>query len=513
VKTSRVLVAGAALFITLVCWSLSAPINSHQDEKFQFASILCANGNNSKCRFVVINRNVDSPVFLTVNLCTPKNTTDTKFKRILVSRAPNKCRFEKTPNDPLEEMTYSPNFFFETTSQIVTYTSYGIYPKLYFQFLKSFETQDAEKSLVIFRIVNSALFAILLTLFLLTSSQNLRNSLLLGLFVTLIPHGLFLGSGINNSNWTYVGCCLSWGFLFQFLSRPFRLDWKTIGAIFGWIISGFMAITSRYDSIPILLLTNFLVLVVKIITDTRRPKIYLSFIFSIHSILFMCLWLAFPRVRQLILPNDSQPFNPFNLLIIFGNAIKLFIATPLRVFGLQAPGWEPLEASRLVFFTNLVFFGLVFALIFRQRSKTLDFYMYCMIGTLFGVYLIQCYVRRDWTTPFYLIRTSWSDDSFRARYFIPFFPFIIGVMALYSRNFVRVFSEAKFRSALITVLGLSNAVTLYDLGDTFRENPNWYWQQFAIGVNSVFFVGVVAFVLFLSYVLSPSHVHKKVSHE
>jgi len=503
VKASRIFVAGAALFITLVCWSLSSPINSHQDEKFHLASILCANGNDLVCTKVGTSKTGVETVLLTVNLCTPKDTVDTKYKRILVSRAPGKCRFEESPNELLEDMSTSPNFFFETEEQIATWIKFSDYPDFYYIAQKNLEIQNAEKSVVVFRIFNSGVFVFLFVLLLLISNQNLRASFLFGLFATLIPHGIFLIAGINNSGWAYIGCCFSWGFLYQFLGRPMQPHWGKIGALFGWIFATSIVIASRYDAIFILILTNLMVLIAKVVAKNRHTKIYLSIISLSQVVLLIYVYFGVPRFRQLLPRDLTTSMSLFDLLIIFGNAAKLFIATPLRLFGLQPPGWAPLEPLQIVFWANVLFFVPVLFVLFRQRNRSLQIFLFCIISVLFGIYLTQVFARPDWTTPFYWIRTSWAYDQFSPRYFLPIFPFLVGILALNSKGFFKIFSDRKFLSVLFTILGFTHASMLFENGATFRENPDWYWQNFPAGIQVVSTIGVVFFILFLTLSISP----------
>ena len=498
---SRILLSGAALLVTLICWSLSSPINSHQDEKFHLASIWCAEGFDENCEYVGFSETAVETVLLKVNLCTPANTEETNYKRLLIARAEGKCKLEFATNEQLKNMSTSPNFFYETDTQIAAWIQPGHTPSIYYKALNLFDTKDAEHSVYRFRIVNSLIFVLLLIIFLIVSELKIRSSALLGLFVTMIPHGLFLISSVTNSGWSYTGCSLSWAFLYVLLSQQSRFNWKTGLATLGWIVSSGLVIFSRYDAIIYLAFTNLAVLVFKIYTGTRRPKIHLSILFVGCSSLASFAWMKLPNIKGLGRAPVGQSNSPEDLLIVFGNAIKLSIATPLRILGLQPPDWGVLQTSNLVFLTNLFFYTLVILIFLRAYRKTQMIAFLLLLGFLFGVYVLQCYIRRDWTTPFYLIRTSWTSDSFFPRYFIPYFPFLFGILVINSENFVKVYSTDKFKIALFTVLAFTQSITLYDIGGAFRENPSWYWQNFPIGIDAVFLVGITSFIVFLYFLL------------
>ena len=74
---SRILLAGAALFVTLICWSLSSPVNSHGDERYYIGSIWCANGYDENC--LPLGRTKDNTEVASVNLglCTPIGIEET----------------------------------------------------------------------------------------------------------------------------------------------------------------------------------------------------------------------------------------------------------------------------------------------------------------------------------------------------------------------------------------------------------------------------------------------------
>ena len=498
---SRILLAGAALFVTLICWSLSSPINSHHDEKFHLASIWCADGFDENCEYLGFSENAVETVLLKVNLCTPANIEETNYKRLLVARAEGKCKLEFVTNQSIEDMSVNPNFFHETDTQIAAWIQPGHTPSIYYKALNFFDITNKEQSVIRFRIVNSLIFVLLLIAFLIVSEQRIRSSALLGLFFTMIPHGLFLISSVTNSGWSYTGCSLSWAFLYVLLNQPLRLNWKTGLATLGWIISSGLVIFSRYDVIIYLAFTNLAVLVLKIYTGTRRPKIHLSILLVGCSSLASFAWMRLPKIKGLGQAPVGQSNSLEDLFIIFGNAVKLSIATPLRILGLQAPGWGPLQASLTVFLTNSIFFGCIIFVLIRMYRRKQAITLSLLLGFIFAVYLLQCYTRRDWTTPFYLIRTSWTSDQFFVRYFIPYFPFLFGMMALNLKNFVASPANLNFRTSLFTVIAFTQSITLHDIGRAFREHPSWYWHNFPIGIDAIFLIGITSFIVFLYFVL------------
>ena len=500
----RILLAGVALFVTLICWSLSSPINSHQDEKFHLASIWCADGFDENCEYQGLSETGVDTVLIDANLCTPANAEETENKRLLIHRDLDDCKFEATKNEPLTKLTTSPDFFYETNTQIAAWIQPGHTPTVYYKTLNIFDIDNKEQSVIRFRIFNSLLFILLLIAFLLVSDQIIRDSALFGLLATFIPHGLFLVSGVTNSSWSYAGCSLSWGFLYALLNQPFRINWKTGLTTLGWVISSGIVIFSRYDATVLLFFSNLTVLALYFHTRTTHRKTFLL-VFSIASLITARLvWQSLPKIQSLAQAPNTPPLNLRDLLINFGTAIKLVFATLLRILGLQAPGWGPLSASLVVFWFNLLFFVATITLLLSAVKKIKSILLFLNLIVLLGIFLVQISIRPDWTTPFYLIRTSWSGDVFSPRYFIPYFPFLFGILAVTSKNFTAVLSNLNFRNSLFTVLAFTQTITLHDIGRTFRENPDWYWQNLNIGVQSVFVIGTISFTAFLYFLLIPS---------
>ena len=73
---SRIVIAGAALFVTFICWSLGRPINGPRDERFHIASVWCAQGINENCQFLTGSGCTILPSSLTGRLCVIRDATN-----------------------------------------------------------------------------------------------------------------------------------------------------------------------------------------------------------------------------------------------------------------------------------------------------------------------------------------------------------------------------------------------------------------------------------------------------
>jgi hypothetical protein len=287
------------------------------------------------------------------------------------------------------------------------------------------------------------------------------------------------------------------------LDQPLRFEVTQMLVIAGWLMSSAMVLLSRYDSIVYLIATNLLIGLYKFDFGVRFPKKYLLG-FSVIFLSVMALIVnSFDNFRKLISSPTPLANSPKDLVIVFGNSIKLSIATPLRILGLQAPDWGVIELPKLVFFINLIIYLPLLASLIKFDNKPqlkLVFSFFCFY---LGVCLAQSYIRRDWTTPFYLIRTNWSSDAFWPRYFLPLFSFFTSAIALSSKNLFEIFESGKFKLGFFTLISLSQVTSLYASGEAFRSNPTWYWQNVPVGIEFGFLIGSVSFLIFAYLILEP----------
>ena len=482
--------------MTLICWSLSAPINSHQDERYHIASIWCANKNEDLCKRLGTNKVGSDIAIIKANLCVPPNIEET-YKRILIQQSKNGCRYEFADNDSLDYFSTMPNGYFEIDGSIGVWLAQGHTPSFYFKFMNFFVLENAAMSIVLMRIINALIFCILLTALLTIASKKVFTSTLFAISLTMIPHGLFLVSGINTSGWTYTGAALNWCFLYILLNSRFRFQIKTSIAFLGWLVTLSLIFTSRYDGYVYLIFSTLLLVGVKILGLKMYSWINLL-IGSLSAVsLFLILFTQFSSILDSLRLGypDSKPF--LDLMIVFGNAVKVSVATPLRLLGLETLGWFPYTAPKVVLFAGLSLVILTSSQVFEQRNKPQKKFLLMCFCFYFMIILSQTYMRSDWTTPFYLIRTSWSGDQFHSRYFLPLFPFVIGMFAMFSERTQVLFDQSKFKNLITTLLTFSHTVVLYRISDIFRENPSWYWSNFPIGIETICVLGSLTFFSFI----------------
>jgi hypothetical protein len=496
---SRILLAGASLFVTLVCWSLSSPINSHEDETYHLASIWCAQGYEKQCEPLGFDSNGAELVLIKVDVCRPQGLEGTNYKRLLIERGSVKCKQQTSENDSLVSFSSSPNNFYETKEQLGAYISRGHHSNIYYSILHNFITENTSKSIIAMRIFNSAIFTALFVLLLLVATSKIQISLLLGLLLTMIPQGVFLLAGINVSGWAYTGCSFSWAFLYVLIERKRKLSLISLFALFGWLIASALCISSRYDSIIFLIVTNALVFLTKAYLIYDKFGVAKYFLSMAILVAPFALWLSLPEFRELVPEFNQQSNSIESLILVFGNAVKLAFSLPLQVLGLGVPLWLDIQVPRLVFASGIIFLAFTMTELLRnQDRRSLKIISLCFTF-YFVVCLSQTYTRREWFLPFYLIRTGWNyvTGGFSPRYILPVFPFLVGIVALLSTKTDGLFRNPEFKSALTVTLGFTHATSLYTVGSIFRNNPEWYWTNLQIGIDGIYFIGTSFFIIFL----------------
>ena len=495
-KKTRIAIAGASLFVTLICWALSSPINSHRDERYYIGSIWCADGYSERCVPLGVDNYGNRVALFQSDMCIPPGIEET-YKRLLIDRTVQGCQYEINGNQPWKEFTVSPNIDYATDKYVATNINTTLSPQYFFRFMNNFASENLARSVVLMRIVTAAIFCLLLTLLLAVGSLSVAQSVLTSLFFTMIPQGLFLSSGITISGWAYIGCAFSWAFLYVILNSGPKIRLKVVAAIIGWIAAGAIVIVSRYDAILYLVFSNFVVTALKLESLKINLKKLATLLLAPLTGLIIFLRSEVPSIRALTSFRSGNISNIYDAVLILGNSAKLALATPLRILGLEGVGWQPLGPPTQTLISNLVIFSCILAAIFFNRNRLQNFFLTIFIAFYTLICLSQTYIHPKWSPPFYYIRTGWQGDEFQSRYFLPIFPFYVGMMVLLSKSSQDLFEQKKFRLMIVTVLSFTHWGSLYSVGKIFRENPTWYWLNFPLGINSIFMIGVTSFFIFL----------------
>ena len=508
---SRILLAGAALFVTLICWSLSSPINSHGDERYYIGSIWCANGYDENC--LPLGRTKDNIEVASVKLglCTPIGIEET-YKRVLVDQNEVQCRYKTRNNDSLADFKSSINNQIESNSYVGTDFNQINHPVYYQKFMNIFVTENGALSVVLMRIFNSFIFSLLFTVLLLLGPKEVKQSMIISFLLIAVPFTLFQIASINPSSWAIIGCSFSWAYLYSFIRQRRESRLKLLLLILGWIISVAMAFSARHDAKIFIIFTNFCVLL-HFLSGFATKEIKKISLLSLSF--FSLVILIITRQNSQVLRNISSIntdtfFDVNNQFLAIGGTIKVLIATPLRILGYESLGWLGTFAPTVVVVSGLFISGGLLLNLLTKNNKQQIVALTIFFSFSFLTIYSQIFGQLSTFPPFYLIRTAWRGDTFfSARYLVPLVIFYVATLVLLS-NKNKKFLEKDISNVLLNLLPFTHAVSLIKVGEIFQENPSWYWVNFPFSINSIAIIGSISFFAFTYFSISSYSPSKEV---
>ena len=501
---SRIIFAGVALFITLICWSLSSPINSHGDERYYIGSIWCAKGYNENCLPLGLTESKNEIAFVNLGLCVPIGIEES-FKRLLVDSIENACQYAKGNKGSLGQFLSSINNRIEMNGYVATDFNSVQYPTGYQKVMNLFATKNGPFSILVMRIFNSLLFCALFSFLLITTERNIGAYALIAFLLISVPHVLFTIASITPMSWSFTGNSLGWLFFFNLLTNSQKLNLRLILSVIGWLISFTLVVTSRYDAIIIWIFTNLTILVLYFSSKLQKIKIRrYALILAMYSLLLYFFEKQFGLVdtfKYRFLNIDPIFFNkPWNQLLAIGGTVKLIFATPLRVLGLESLGWFAIYVPGFVAVAGLILFSIFVINLSSRKNYTQIALLLLIVGFTFGAIYFQIFGQlfreTEKLAPFYYIRTDWRGDTFfSGRHFIGLFMFLLVAHAIFSKKSLAIF-QTSTQFVLVNLLCFTHAISLITVGSIFRENPDWFWFKSPLGVNLITFVGSLTFLAF-----------------
>ncbi len=483
--------------MTLICWSLSSPINSHGDERYYIGSTWCANGYDENC--LPLGRTKDNIEVASVNLglCTPIGIEET-YKRLLADQNQVQCRYKTRNNDSLADFKSTKNNQIESNGYVATDFNQTNHPIYYQKFMNIFAGENGALSIVLMRVFNSFMFSFLFTVLILLGVRDLKKSMIISFLSVAVPFTLFQIASINPSSWAITGCSFSWAFMYCVLKQRREINLTLVFLTLGWIVSVAMAFSARHDVKIFIILTNFCVLLLffsQHLTSTSRRIGLVGFLLFTAGLTIIIRQSS--QVLKSISIIDTDTFFDFkNQFLAIGGTIKVLIATPLRILGYESLGWFATYVPNFVVFSGLLICGGLLLNLLSKKNKRQTVALIIFFSFSFLTIYSQIFGQLSTFPPFYLVRTAWRGDTFfSARYFVPLVIFYVATLVLLS-NKPKVFFQKDISHVLLNLLPFTHAISLIKVGEIFRENPSWYWVNFPLGVNSVAIIGSISFFAF-----------------
>lgn len=508
----RILLAGATLFITLVCWSLSYPVNSHRDERLHIASIWCATKDTERCRLIGEDKHSGKVYLITSDLCIPSNIEQT-YKRLLVKARNGVCKREKSENDKLADsnVTSNPNFFYETPNSFASNISIDRSEHFY-KVMSFFTSENMGRSILMMRMFNSLLFSLLVMGILLASSKKLLISFFAGLLLSAIAYGFPLITSVNTSSWAVIGCTTGWPFLYTLLkTRPVSLLKKLL-LILLTIATALLSIVSRSETLIFVLAIYLSVWGVVIYQQDKPTHANFWKTSLIISLLFVFLVGLYKSSNGFELDHLTSFFKswgnklipliePKNFFLDVGASVKRSLLLFPRILGLENPHWQPPGAPKIIFWINSLVLLALLQIFISKSNRIQKMFIVGFIIFIFLIVTAHTFLSPQ-TVNFYYFRTNISGDELHSRYLMPLVPFIFGFTVFLSKGSKIQYDKLKLRTSLVIVSTFVNSSCLIAAGQIFREHQSWFWVETPLAIQFVGICGSISFCIFAVFAFS-----------
>ncbi|MDF1605227.1 DUF2142 domain-containing protein [Nocardioides sp. YIM 152315] len=234
-KRTEWLVALAVAVGVVLCggaWALSSPVGSSPDDSYHMTSIWCVGASE------------------TSRPCTELGTDPEGNLRVKAPAlvAGGQCyAFDPTASAACQEPLVGKR---GETSAVDT----GDYPGGYYSFMHLFVGKSVVKSVLMMRMANVIIAALLLTAIGLASASGARRMMAYAVTVTLVPLGWFIIGSVNPSSWAVVGVT-GWAFALNavFTAPSVRRRYVLAGLA---LLSALLAVTSRGDAAVYVVITG-----------------------------------------------------------------------------------------------------------------------------------------------------------------------------------------------------------------------------------------------------------------
>ncbi len=219
-----VLSAGAMLFLALAAWAISSPVGSSPDEDYHLASIWCGQGERD-------------------GLCAPGSSPEKRMIPDELTDANCYIFHADTSAACMGDDVLDDRIDLVDSDRV---NGRGVYPSGFYFWMSFLASTNIAVSTVIIRLVNAAIFSVLMVGTWMSLPSRLRPVLAWSTAATLIPLGISMIPSVNPSSWAIgtIGVLFTATLGFLVTSRPRRRI--LLGAIA--VLTAAMSFAARGDS-------------------------------------------------------------------------------------------------------------------------------------------------------------------------------------------------------------------------------------------------------------------------
>ena len=458
----RNLLTSVTLFLSLFAWSVSSPIGSGVDSDFHLGSIWCARGErDGLCE----NRNIASSsavVPFMFQMCNGQN----------IYFLPNCAISTENP------LTQSVRIASDSRQSV------------YYWVAHSFASLNVNRSVVLIRLFNSAITALIFFALLSLSRDRLRKAVVISWTLTLIPNGIQLLSGINPRSWAVLGIMSSWAFLYGFLTEDkvnrLRRKWQ-LGCYVGAVA---LAASSRFDALLYVLSTSTIVLCSHFIDFNKLSFKRIAQLSGILIATVSALRLV-PRLNSVFSFGVPEPFGADQYLVFQLVHIPEFVADWWGYsIGQQGSG------PGVIGLVGVSLFAVYMYALLRSADRRQRFTVICL-----SLFIFLALFRATTAAAHFIPLTGVYTFGLIAP--------LVGLTAVYSKTEPAKLLLTGMTSFTVIAVALMHALAFYhwmefftrrgvnvQFYETFSLTDSWWWNS-SVSPNWVFFFGSIAFPAFL----------------
>ena len=459
--------AALTLWLTLVCWALSSPINATPDEGYHIPSIWCGHGIQERS-------------------C-PEIPGNTSANTVQVPDLSNLCFRRSVCNQQSEHILSIAGIAKEN------------YPKAYYWTMHHLVGPNMTQSVLAMRIFNATIASLLFLSQAILCTNKKYLSWLTGFTFTIIPLGMSLIASINPSGWAITGIANSWMFLLIAKTMPKENRRKRIAAWALWAFASFMCIASRFDATIFLVVSNLIVLIA---TDSRIKKLNWKYILGFPAVIipFFVIWRSRFPFLEWASHFTTKPLNPNgpSLHIWITHWIINVVSIPIEAFGEGRLGADIIDIPRIVPILGIALLGAALLFAFLQVNRMQIFV------TVSSFMFMTAVVMRIANMELDLFNVS-------GRYILPLVPYIVGSCVYFSSSPIQLMEILQLRRIVIVCMTIAHALSMYAvveqnvMGTSFGiqilkvGTEEWWWTKLPIGPNFLILIGSFCFYQFITH--------------
>lgn len=471
------MVVPVLVFIALAAWGVSDPVGSSPDDDFHLSSIWCGAGERGDlCAAGDVAGKQRVPQGLLNAECFALGSSPTAACQPDLDSAGSQHLIEARTNVS------------------------GLYPPVFYAALSVFASHDIDLSVVVMRLVNSALFVVVSVLLFLLLPRRRRRTLILAWTLGLVPLGMSLIPSTNPSSWAIIGAGTMWLSLLGWFESTGR---KRVGLAVLTIVSTLLAVGARADSS-----VYAIVAVAAVLLQTQRwrradwtlPRLWLPGVVVLLSIGFY-FTASQGSAAAGGLSGGAAPGRLSDLIVLLASNLLALPSLWAGVFGMASLGWFDTTMPSLVWIFMVVIVGaMVFWGIAAPRwRKGLALVGLTVVLTLLPLYLLEASGVR-------------VGSQVQPRYLLPLIIVLLGFAMLDADSRPLRLSRVQLWG-LGGVVAVANGVALlanlkrYTIGTgqptlKLLHGADWWWPAGVPSPVIVVAIGGAAFAAALAILLS-----------